>query len=154
MCIGVDIIAILKRPAEEDALILVSQFRPPMNAYCLEFPAGLMADADETPGEVAIRELKEETGYVASDCRVIEDVLCLDPGLSNATMNYCLVNVDGSDPRNINPIPDLQDEECIQVHLFPLGKDLYSRLSQLCQEHKMILDARLASFAFGLSFKI
>lgn len=150
-----DIIAILKRDGEEeDALILVSQFRPPLDAVCLEFPAGLITEAEETPEQAAVRELHEETGYDAKDCQVIKDVLYLDPGLSNATMNYCVVNVDGSDPRNMNPIPDLQDEEDIQVHLFSLGNDLYSRLSQFCQENNMKMDARLASFAFGLSFNI
>ena len=46
------------RPAET---LLVRQFRPPVNAYTLELPAGLI-DAGESASEAALRELREETG--------------------------------------------------------------------------------------------
>ena len=39
------------------------QFHPPIGKVCIEVPAGLI-DAGETPEECAVRELKEETGYV------------------------------------------------------------------------------------------
>lgn len=42
--------------------MLVSQFRPPLNAEILEMPAGLV-DKGETVEEAAKRELYEETGY-------------------------------------------------------------------------------------------
>ena len=42
-------------------LVLIRQFRVPLNDYIYELPAGLI-DADELPMEAAIRELKEETG--------------------------------------------------------------------------------------------
>lgn len=77
----------------------------------------------------------------------------MDPGLSNASMNYCVLRIDGSDPRNARPVPNLQDEECIQTHTFEVGSTLYSALSKFCSENRMLLDARLASFAFGLSFQ-
>ncbi len=96
---------------------------------------------------------KEETGYHAYSFEVVNDVLYLDPGLSNASMNYCVLRIDSSDERNLSPIPDLQDEECIQVHLFDLNSSLYSEISKFCAENRTVLDARLASFAFGLSFK-
>lgn len=44
-------------------LILQKQFRPPVNKITIEVPAGLI-DAGETPEQAAVRELKEETGYV------------------------------------------------------------------------------------------
>lgn len=44
-------------------IILQKQFRPPINKVCIEVPAGLV-DEDETAEEAAVRELKEETGYV------------------------------------------------------------------------------------------
>lgn len=45
------------------SILLQKQFRPPVNAVCIEVPAGLV-DAGETPEQCALRELKEETGYV------------------------------------------------------------------------------------------
>jgi ADP-ribose pyrophosphatase len=45
-------------------IVLQKQYRPPVDKLVIEFPAGLI-DAGETPEQAAIRELKEETGYVA-----------------------------------------------------------------------------------------
>ncbi len=44
-------------------LLLQKQFRPPVNKVCIEVPAGLV-DAGETAEQAAVRELKEETGYI------------------------------------------------------------------------------------------
>lgn len=59
---GVGIVAILQK-ASGPELLLQKQYRPPINKIVVEVPAGLI-DAGETPEECAIRELKEETGYV------------------------------------------------------------------------------------------
>lgn len=45
------------------SLLFVVFFRPPICAYSLEFPAGLI-DEDEDPVAAGLRELKEETGRV------------------------------------------------------------------------------------------
>lgn len=50
--------------------MLQKQFRPPINKVVIEIPAGLV-DAGESAAESAVRELKEETGYVGT---VTEDV--------------------------------------------------------------------------------
>ena len=55
---GVDIIAILEKKGEQDKIVLVSQFRPPLDAVCLEFPAGLITKAGETAESAAFRELE------------------------------------------------------------------------------------------------
>lgn len=44
-------------------LLLQKQYRPPIDMVVVEVPAGLI-DAGETPEVCAVRELKEETGYV------------------------------------------------------------------------------------------
>ncbi|MBS3928914.1 MAG: NUDIX hydrolase [Sphingomonadales bacterium] len=53
----------------EDHVILVEQFRVPLQKRCLELPAGLIGDDQGAEGEdalaAAVRELEEETGYHA-----------------------------------------------------------------------------------------
>ena len=46
---------------DEPKLVLIKQYRYPLDAYIYELPAGLV-DGDETPAQAAIREMKEETG--------------------------------------------------------------------------------------------
>lgn len=58
-------------PITEDGhILLIRQFRPPVNGYVVEFPAGLN-DRDETLEAVAQRELLEETGYRAKEIKFL-----------------------------------------------------------------------------------
>ena len=51
-------------------MVLVEQFRPPVQRNVVELPAGLSSDLDEHPDEALVsaaqRELLEETGYTAA----------------------------------------------------------------------------------------
>ncbi|MDZ5010321.1 NUDIX domain-containing protein, partial [Clostridium perfringens] len=51
---------------DEENIILVEQFRLPLNKVLLEIPAGKL-DKNEEPVECAKRELQEETGYIAKN---------------------------------------------------------------------------------------
>lgn len=59
--------------------MLQKQFRPPVDKVCIEVPAGLV-DEGETPEVCALRELKEETGYVGE---VIRDGTGISPLMFN-----------------------------------------------------------------------
>ena len=54
----------------EDHVLLVEQYRVPLQKNCLELPAGLIGDDAGSEGEQALdaaaRELEEETGYRAT----------------------------------------------------------------------------------------
>ncbi|MBP2657957.1 MAG: hydrolase [Firmicutes bacterium] len=49
---------------QEGNIVLVRQYRYPIGKLLLEVPAGKL-DKGEQPDECALRELEEETGYVA-----------------------------------------------------------------------------------------
>jgi ADP-ribose pyrophosphatase len=50
---------------EDGSTVLVRQFRYPPRRTFLEVPAGKLDGANESPDEVAARELEEETGWTA-----------------------------------------------------------------------------------------
>lgn len=56
---GIVIYALWKE--DPSKIVMVRQYRYPLDAYIYELPAGLI-DAGETAKEAAIREMKEETG--------------------------------------------------------------------------------------------
>ena len=51
-------------------LAMVREFRPGSGKMHLSFPAGFIDDG-ETPLEAAVREFREETGYAATNARLI-----------------------------------------------------------------------------------
>jgi ADP-ribose pyrophosphatase len=57
----IDAVIIAALHKESKSLVLIKQFRIPLNDYIYELPAGLL-DADETMETAVRRELKEETG--------------------------------------------------------------------------------------------
>ena len=56
---GIAIYALCKE--DPGQIVMIRQFRYPLNDYMYEIPAGLV-DSGETPEQSAIREMKEETG--------------------------------------------------------------------------------------------
>jgi len=62
--------AVILAVDEDDHVILVEQYRVPLQKRCLELPAGLIGDDEGAEGEDALaaaaRELEEETGYTAA----------------------------------------------------------------------------------------
>lgn len=58
---SIDAVVIIPIHKEEKKLVLIRQFRVPINNYVIELPAGLV-DGNEGYEEAVKRELKEETG--------------------------------------------------------------------------------------------
>ena len=110
-------IAILK---PSNRVLLVRQFRPPLQTYSLEFPAGLV-DPGESIAETAIRELREETGYVG---RILwETGACASsPGITGEMVSMVFIEVDENLPENQQHAQDLQDNEEIEVLAVPMDK--------------------------------
>lgn len=72
------IVAILEKETGPE-LLLQKQYRPPIDKVCIEVPAGLV-DEGEDAETCAVRELKEETGYVG---KVIKGALGKTPVMFN-----------------------------------------------------------------------
>ncbi|MFS0722728.1 NUDIX domain-containing protein [Paenibacillus sp. 1P07SE] len=53
-----------------DKLIVVEQYRKPMEKFQVEIPAGKL-DGNEDPRTAAFREFEEETGFKAADMKLI-----------------------------------------------------------------------------------
>ena len=70
-------------------VVMVRQYRPAVDAYCLEIPAGMRDVAREDPQTTALRELQEETGFTSSDVRQLGQFLQA-PGISNAEVQIYL----------------------------------------------------------------
>ncbi|MCA6070712.1 MAG: NUDIX hydrolase [Endomicrobium sp.] len=66
---------------DRENIVLVKQFRYPLNQITYELPAGKM-DKDETPLACVIRELQEETGYKA---KRLEELLSFYPTTAFST---------------------------------------------------------------------
>ncbi|KAH6651652.1 NUDIX hydrolase domain-like protein [Truncatella angustata] len=148
---GVDAVAmgnILLHPSKPPSTLIVIQYRPPLDAYTVEWPAGLI-DADETAEQAAVREFKEETGY---DCRVvsISPVQAADPGMSNANMQMAMVEVNLKEGDE-EPEQRLEDGEHIQRVVIPLS-EFYDRLVEYSKQDRMIVAAKLFHFAHGMHF--
>ncbi|KAL1957637.1 hypothetical protein VTO42DRAFT_5614 [Malbranchea cinnamomea] len=142
---GVGIVAILSKPTGPE-LLLQKQYRPPIDKVVIEVPAGLI-DAGETPEECAVRELKEETGYVGVPTQT-SPIMFNDPGFCNTNLNMVHVQVDMSLPDNQNPKPSLEDNEFIECFSVPL-KTLYDETKRLEAEGYAI-DARVGTLAEGI----
>lgn len=80
---------------EEDELVLIKQFRPAINDYIYEFPAGLI-DGDESVEEAATRELFEETGLLASECEYLLKPSYTSVGMSDEAVSVVKMKVHGT----------------------------------------------------------
>jgi 8-oxo-dGTP pyrophosphatase MutT (NUDIX family) len=145
-CVGS--LAVLRRLLKYDCLILVKQYRPALKQYTLELPAGLV-NPSEKPDETAIRELREETGYICSGVKHVSPLTALDPGLCNSTMKIVTLEVDGDVLVNHYPKQCDHDSHAIEVLHIPVD-ELLQRLNEF-SEQGIIIDSRVYCFAIGLT---
>jgi 8-oxo-dGDP phosphatase len=78
---------------EDDAVLLIRQYRHPVAAMLLEPPAGLLDDDADDPLATAQRELAEEAGMTASTWFTLVDFLNSPGGSSEAIRVYLAKDV-------------------------------------------------------------
>eukprot|EP00929_Paragymnodinium_shiwhaense_P084492 TRINITY_DN45180_c0_g1_i2.p1 TRINITY_DN45180_c0_g1~~TRINITY_DN45180_c0_g1_i2.p1 ORF type:complete len:337 (-),score=34.16 TRINITY_DN45180_c0_g1_i2:133-993(-) len=116
-----DVLAIVRRKGREPAVVLVLNYRPPVDTFVVELPAGLV-DEGETALEAAVRELKEETGFTATKELGVYGPCYPDPWKGTESYMSCTVEVDGDIACNRSPSPKLEeDEHFAAVLLVPIS---------------------------------
>jgi 8-oxo-dGTP pyrophosphatase MutT (NUDIX family) len=124
------------------SLVLIEQFRIPLEVEVLEFPAGLI-DPGETPEQAAHRELAEETGYTGRILRTGPGV-CSTAGLSTEIVHMVYMVV-GEEP---TVGPRHEGSERIRVFTLPPG-EVEGFLAE-CDRHKRLLDAKLYTYLIDI----
>jgi ADP-ribose pyrophosphatase len=109
--------AVVVVPVDESAneMVLVRQYRAPLDAQLLEIPAGKRDVADEPPDVTAVRELAEETGLEAGRLELIGHFYN-SPGFSDEE-SWCFL------ARDLVAVPDARhgiEEQYMTVERYPV----------------------------------
>ena len=88
-------------------VLMVRQFRHPVGEILLEIPAGKLSPG-ENPDDCALRELEEETGYLAGKLQRVASIFTA-PGFTDEVIHIYLA----SDLKKTAVNPD--EDECLAV---------------------------------------
>src|SRR5271169_2534291 len=139
-CTG--IVTIVPVTADND-ILLVRQFRPVLDSFVIEFPAGLN-DRDESLQEAARRELIEETGHTAEEFLFLAEGP-VSSGLSTEVLTVFLAkNATLASDQLIQRYPADESED-IEVITMPLAA-MYERLNA-CRERGDVIDLKIYGLA-------
>ncbi|MET7772674.1 NUDIX hydrolase [Nocardia sp. NPDC005366] len=107
-----------------DELVLIEQYRHPIEDRLLELPAGLLDVQGEDPLRAAQRELAEETGLAANEWSVLVDV-ALSPGFTDEALRIYaardLYEVDRPEPEH--------EEADLRIFRMPVGAAVRAALA-------------------------
>ncbi len=96
-------------------VIMVEQYRYPIERVTLELCAGKLDSRDEEPFQAALRELREETGLIALDLEYIGDYYST-PGFCDEHIYFYLAT------EFEKTSLDLDDDEFLNVKRLPLSE--------------------------------
>lgn len=109
----IDAVIIVANHIDEEKLVIIKQFRIPVNGYVYELPAGLIDDGEDFE-ETVKRELKEETGLdlVNIDYMKTKLKLYISVGMTDESVALVYCNCSGNMSNE-----HLEDDEDIEVML-------------------------------------
>jgi ADP-ribose pyrophosphatase len=127
---------------DDGRLVLIRQFRYPLQKYILEFPAGKL-DMNLPPLETIAREVEEETGYRATDIRQVTSIYT-SPGIIDEIVHLYIA-------RGLVPaVQSLEDGEHITVEAYTPGECLHKVETGEIADAKTILGILWYCFKLGL----
>lgn len=136
---GQQAVVVEARTRTRGELILIRQYRVPMEAWIYEFPAGLV-DPGESIESTAHRELAEETGY-SGRILSISAAVPTTPGLSNETVHVVRMEAgDTPDPH------EHEDAEAIEVFTLALEPQAVRALVERATSEGAMLDSKLLTY--------
>ncbi|MEZ0536067.1 NUDIX domain-containing protein [Caldicellulosiruptoraceae bacterium PP1] len=125
---------------ENQNVIMVKQFRKPLNKVILELPAGKLDDGED-PLNCAKRELEEETGYTSEQLIKLTEIYTT-PGFSNEVIHVFLA----SNLKEGNTNTDV--DEFVEVIKLPLKKVVEMVMNGEIKDAKTIIGLLLAEKYF------
>ena len=107
-----DAVLIAPYHIEKEKLVLIKQYRVPLNHYIYEIPAGLV-DNNEDIENCVKRELFEETGLELVEIKKVFKNIYLSPGITDecASLVFCTCKGDIS-------YDHLQEDEDLTIHMY------------------------------------
>ena len=111
-------VVVIVAVTDQDEIVLVEQFRPPVAARVIELPAGLVGDqgdGNESKTVAAVRELEEETGFTAAQVRVLMESPS-SAGMTDEVITFVVAS--GLQRTGAGGGDETED---IEVHLVPLS---------------------------------
>ena len=142
-CAGAVAMICTLRPSNR--LILVRQYRPPVNRLTIEFPAGLV-NPGESPEETAVRELREETGYRGKVLRLLPPAYS-SPGLTSEATRLALMEADETEQGELQT----QFDESEDIETLLVEKNALADFLRDAERRGEALDGKLLSYAAGLA---
>ena len=122
-------------------VMLIRQYRSPVNEFLLEIPAGLLDVAGEDKLDTAKRELREEADYAAKDWELLQE-FHTTPGSSSETITIFLA-------RELTPLTEKFDrsaeEKLLEVSWVPFAELLTAVRSSAVKSPTLVV----ATLAFA-----
>jgi ADP-ribose pyrophosphatase len=129
-------VAVIAKPTPAE-IILIRQFRKPVEEVIFEIPAGLFHDGEDL-GCAAARELREETGYAAGKIQKVLSAYA-SPGYSTEVLHYFLAEDLTRSSQN------LDEDEIVKVERVKISDALNMVKDGTIKDNKTIIGVMIAA---------
>lgn len=129
---GVLVVPLLRNPGEPTRLVLIREFRVPLNDHVIALPAGLV-DEGESVETAAAREMREETGLEVVAVHRITQPLLSSSGMTDEAAPMAFVDVRGH-PEAVQALDASEDIEVLLLD--------HAAVCRLCDDTRLLIDAK------------